>query len=88
VRGRLNGRGFSKFVSLLKQSLQPIRLLRYPLTPTLSPGRGAGVKIALALTLAFSLSACGVKSDLLRPDGKPTPKTQHDPSRPPQPIGQ
>jgi predicted small lipoprotein YifL len=46
------------------------------------------VKIALALALAFSLSACGVKSDLVKPDGKPTPKNQHDPSRPPNPIGQ
>ncbi|MFL5237754.1 MAG: LPS translocon maturation chaperone LptM [Rhizomicrobium sp.] len=41
--------------------------------------------IALATTLA--VSACGVKSDLLMPNGKATPKNQHDPSRPPQPIG-
>jgi predicted small lipoprotein YifL len=41
-----------------------------------------------ATALAFSLSACGVKSDLVKPDGKPTSKDQHDPSRPPNPIGQ
>jgi len=44
--------------------------------------------IIAAVSLAFSLSACGVKSDLVRPDGKPAPKDQRDPSRPPNPIGQ
>ena len=39
-------------------------------------------KIILLLMLA-SLAACGVKNDLVRPDGKPTPKDQHDPSLPP-----
>lgn len=88
MRGRFNALGFARIASLLKQSLQPIRSLRGPLTPTLFPKGGEGVKIGLALALAFSLSACGVKSDLVRPDGKPTPKDQHDPSRPPNPIGQ
>jgi hypothetical protein len=46
------------------------------------------VAVLAAVALAFSLSACGVKSDLVKPDGKPTPKDQHDPSRPPNPIGQ
>lgn len=46
------------------------------------------MRFLLAFLLAFSLSACGVKSDLVRPDGKPTPKDQRDPSRPPNPIGQ
>jgi predicted small lipoprotein YifL len=46
------------------------------------------VAVLAAASLAFSLSACGVKSDLVKPDGKPTPKDQRDPSRPPNPIGQ
>jgi len=42
----------------------------------------------LATAFALTVSACGVKSDLMKPDGKPTPKDQRDPSRPPNPIGQ
>ena len=34
------------------------------------------------------LTACGVKNDLVLPDGKPTTKGQRDPSKPPLPIGQ
>ena len=45
------------------------------------------LRLAIALMLALSVSACGVKTDLLMPNGKPTPKTQKDPSQPPQPIG-
>ena len=37
--------------------------------------------------LGLTVSSCGIKSDLLMPNGKGTPKTQRDPSRPPQPIG-
>ncbi|HVZ69002.1 MAG TPA: lipoprotein [Rhizomicrobium sp.] len=44
--------------------------------------------ILTAMAFALSLTACGVKSDLVRPDGKPTTKDQRDPSRPPNPIGQ
>lgn len=33
------------------------------------------------------LAGCGVKNDLVLPDGKPT-KGRHDPSRPPLPIGE
>jgi predicted small lipoprotein YifL len=35
------------------------------------------------LSLAVLLSACGVKNDLVMPDGKETPKGQQDPSKPP-----
>jgi len=45
------------------------------------------LRIALIATLAFSVSACGVKNDLLLPNGKETPKSEKDPSKPPQPIG-
>lgn len=44
--------------------------------------------IVLALAAALMLSACGVKSDLLLPNGKPPPQNQKDPSHPPEPIGQ
>lgn len=46
------------------------------------------MRFLLSVLLALSLCACGVKSDLVRPDGKPTSKDQRDPSRPPHPIGQ
>jgi predicted small lipoprotein YifL len=38
----------------------------------------------LALALALAVAGCGVKSDLLLPDGKPPPKSEKDPSKPPQ----
>jgi predicted small lipoprotein YifL len=41
------------------------------------------LKIALALVLALGVAGCGVKNDLVMPDGKPTPKGEKDPSKPP-----
>jgi predicted small lipoprotein YifL len=41
----------------------------------------------LALALSLALTACGVKSDLVMPDGKPTKHGEQDPSKPPSPIG-
>ncbi len=43
-------------------------------------------KLCLGLII-LSLCACGVKSELLKPDGKATEKSERDPSQPPQPIG-
>ncbi|HVV65139.1 MAG TPA: lipoprotein [Rhizomicrobium sp.] len=43
--------------------------------------------LSLLLALAF-LASCGVKNDLVLPDGKQTAKGVKDPSKPPQPIGQ
>ena len=40
--------------------------------------------IALAVILALGVGSCGVKNDLVMPDGKPTPKNEKDPSKPPQ----
>jgi len=40
-------------------------------------------RIILAFILAFALCGCGVKSDLVLPDGKPSPKGEKDPSKPP-----
>jgi hypothetical protein len=45
------------------------------------------LRLLLIVGLCIAVPACGVKSDLLMPSGKETPKGQKDPSRPPQPIG-
>ena len=41
----------------------------------------------LIVALGLLTASCGVKSDLTRPDGTPTAKDTHDPSKPPYPIG-
>ncbi len=46
------------------------------------------LRLLIVLSLALALPACGVKNDLLMPDGKTTPKGEKDPSRPPRPVGQ
>jgi hypothetical protein len=46
------------------------------------------MKKALSLLLLASfLAGCGVKNDLVRPNGQPTPKTERDPSLPPNQTG-
>ena len=37
--------------------------------------------------LIASLAACGVKNDLVRPNGQPTAENERDPSRPPNQTG-
>jgi predicted small lipoprotein YifL len=44
--------------------------------------------LAAVAILSFALASCGVKNDLVMPDGKPTAKNQKDPSKPPLPIGE
>ncbi len=44
------------------------------------------LRLFLVLALVLPLPACGVKSELLLPDGKQTAKNQKDPSQPPSPI--
>jgi hypothetical protein len=44
------------------------------------------LRLALVIGLALAVAACGTKSNLLKPDGDPTPKSQKDPSQPPNPI--
>ena len=41
------------------------------------------LRIVLAIALALARRSCGVKNDLVLPDGKPTPKGEKDPSKPP-----
>ncbi len=44
-------------------------------------------RILAIFGIALVLAACGVKSDLTRPNGQPNPPGRDDPSKPPQPIG-
>jgi predicted small lipoprotein YifL len=46
------------------------------------------LKPVLALLLLAAATACGVKNDLLTPDGQKTDQKQNDPSRPQSPLGQ
>jgi len=45
------------------------------------------LRLVIAFAIALSVAGCGVKNDLVMPDGKPTPKNEKDPSRPPQQMG-
>ena len=45
------------------------------------------LRLVAFLALSLALASCGVKNDLVLPDGKPTAKGQKDPSKPPLPIG-
>jgi predicted small lipoprotein YifL len=47
----------------------------------------AEVRKLILLALIASLAACGVKSNLVRPNGQPTADTERDPSRPPNQTG-
>lgn len=40
----------------------------------------------LVFALVLSAAGCGTKTELLMPNGKPTPRDQHDPSQPPSPL--
>ena len=44
-------------------------------------------KIIAITLLAIALASCGVKNDLVKPNGQTTPKDTPDPSKPPYPIG-
>ena len=44
-------------------------------------------KLLLFIVLAFAVTACGVKNDLVKPNGQSTSRDEPDPSRPPYPIG-
>ena len=45
------------------------------------------MKKLLLILLIGSLAACGVKNDLVRPNGQATTKTERDPSLPPNQTG-
>jgi predicted small lipoprotein YifL len=44
-------------------------------------------KLFLFVMLAFAVTACGVKNDLVKPNGQTNTKDQPDPSKPPYPLG-
>jgi predicted small lipoprotein YifL len=44
------------------------------------------LKLLVAFALMLPVAACGTKTELLMPNGKPTPHDQRDPSQPPSPI--
>lgn len=45
------------------------------------------LRLALIFGLAFAVASCGIKNDLLLPNGKENPKGEKDPSKPPHPLG-
>jgi hypothetical protein len=45
------------------------------------------LRLLIVISLALAVPACGVKNELLLPNGKQNPKGERDPSKPPQPIG-
>ncbi|MBN9588344.1 MAG: lipoprotein [Alphaproteobacteria bacterium] len=44
-------------------------------------------RLALIVLVALAVAGCGVKNDLVRPNGQPTARGDKDPSKPPYPIG-
>jgi predicted small lipoprotein YifL len=44
------------------------------------------VRLLIAFALMLPVAACGTKTELLLPNGKPAPRDQRDPSQPPSPI--
>jgi len=44
-------------------------------------------KLILLTVLAIAVAACGVKNDLVKPNGQAPTKDEHDPSKPPYPLG-
>ena len=41
----------------------------------------------LFVALTLLVTDCGVKNDLVKPGGQATPRDEHDPSKPPYPLG-
>jgi predicted small lipoprotein YifL len=44
-------------------------------------------RIFATIALSLVLASCGVKTDLVMPNGNDTPKDQNDPSKPTHPLG-
>ena len=44
-------------------------------------------KLLIFVALALAVTACGVKNDLVKPNGQATQKDESDPSKPPYPLG-
>lgn len=44
-------------------------------------------KLIILATMAIALAACGVKNDLVKPNGQTSPRDEQNPSKPPYPLG-
>ena len=44
-------------------------------------------KIIVLVALSLLVAGCGVKNDLVKPNGQSTPKDDPNPSKPPYPLG-
>ncbi len=44
-------------------------------------------RLLAVVALSLLAAACGVKNDLVKPNGQATPKDTPDPSKPPYPLG-
>jgi len=44
-------------------------------------------KLIILAAVAIALAGCGVKNDLVKPNGQPTPHDEQNPSKPPYPLG-
>ena len=44
-------------------------------------------KLIILTALAAVLTGCGVKNELIKPNGQSTPRDQKNPSQPPCPLG-
>ena len=44
-------------------------------------------KFIILIALASVLAGCGVKNDLIKPNGQSTPRDDNNPSKPPYPLG-
>ncbi|HKY17693.1 MAG TPA: hypothetical protein VJL82_02075 [Rhizomicrobium sp.] len=43
--------------------------------------------LAVLVLLSLAIAACGVKNDLIKPNGQSTSRDEPDPSKPPFPLG-
>ncbi|HJT42984.1 MAG TPA: hypothetical protein VJ750_05725 [Rhizomicrobium sp.] len=43
--------------------------------------------LAILVLLSLAIAACGVKNDLIKPNGQSTSRDEPDPSKPPFPLG-
>lgn len=44
-------------------------------------------RVLMIALLSLLAAACGVKNDLVKPNGQSTQKDENDPSKPPYPLG-
>jgi hypothetical protein len=44
-------------------------------------------RLLVFAALTLLVTGCGVKNELIKPNGQATPKDQSDPSKPPYPLG-